>query len=71
MGLPKAPLFEDNSDLPYEAIINRVMGVDRGVVLNEHGDLTSAADVEMIDNKELSQPAATEGEQGRVRGYAP
>ena len=57
--------FQDDSDLPCETIIDCVRGVDGRVVKNSQGDLLSVADIEMIDNNELSMPEASEGQSGR------
>jgi hypothetical protein len=50
------PFFEDDSDLPCDAIISTVLGTDPvGVTLNATSDVVSAAAAESLDNNKIDE----------------
>jgi hypothetical protein len=50
------PFFEDDSDLPCDAIISTVLGTHPvGVTLNATGDVVSAAAAESLDNDKIDE----------------
>lgn len=63
------PFFEDDSDLPCDAIISTVLGTNPvGVTLNATGDVVSAAAAESLDNDKIDEMLPNEVAENNKAG---